>query len=878
MMSRWIHWTLLTILVVGGAAAMSPALQPFGFPLPEGSYRPDVPTPDRVLGFPFGERPITPEEAFHYLEALAQASPRIRLETYGRTFEGRPLRLAWVSTPENLARLETWQRRWRDLWNPVQVRREDLDAWLSEGLPLLVWFGFSIHGNEHSSTEAALALAYFLVASERAEVQQVLERVVLVIDPVQNPDGRSRFVQHVRAQMGRQPDESPWATEHTEEWPSGRFNHFLYDLNRDWLFQTQVESQARVAAYVRHPPQVFVDFHEMGRDETYFFPPPTRPIIPWLPPTLRTWWERFGQANARAFEQKGWRYFTREWFDTYYPGYGDSFPALNGAIGMTYEQASARGVRVRRSDGTVLTLADAIAHHWTTAWTTLQTAAEHRADILRDFFQSRTANLQTTEDVWGWLVPADADPFLRQRLLERLRRMGVEVYTVSKPVALTARDPYFGTQGSRSDVRPGDWLIPLQQAQRLLLKAWLAREVPMDPEFLATVREQRELREEPGFYDITGWSLPLAWNLRVVELTGRPDRSLLQSVPADRPDSTDSTFRRATYAYVVCNRTLGVYGAAASALERRFPFYVNRKPLHLGSNRCPPGSLIFFVAQEPAEFGPWMETWARWLGPALLALDSGWTTDGISLSSPQTAFVPSDKRIVLLVGPGTRPDSVGALWHTLEVVYGFPITRVRTDMVASMDWSDVGVLIVADVSPQVLKRLWGDETVQRLKLWIEDGGALVAIGSGAVWASETGLMKVEWGPEKKTDEAKTPQKPPPLADVPGALLRVRLENRHFWMGGYETPDIAVFYEGNRIARPDPETAFVVARFAPADRLAASGFVWDDTKEALAGTAYAWYVGLGRGQIFAISSHPMFRGDYWGTHRFVLNALLWGLAR
>jgi len=853
------------------------AQQPFGFPLPEGPYRSDVPTPDRVLGFSFGQRPITPEEAFHYLEALVRASPRVRLETYGQTFEGRPLQLAWVSTPENLARLETWQRRWRDLWNPVQVRPSDLETWLSEGLPLLVWFGFSIHGNEHSSTEAALALAYFLAASEGPEVRQVLERVVLVIDPVQNPDGRSRFVQHVRTQMGRQPDEFPWATEHTEEWPSGRFNHFLYDLNRDWLFQTQLESQARVAAYMQHPPQVFVDFHEMGRDETYFFPPPTRPIIPWLPTTLRAWWERFGQANARAFEQKGWRYFTREWFDTYYPGYGDSFPALNGAVGMTYEQASARGVRVRRSDGTVLTLSDAIAHHWTTAWTTLRTAAEHRTEILRDFFQSRAANLRDAEEVWGWLVPADADPFLRQRLLERLRRMGVEVYTVSKPVTLAVRDPYFGTQRDRSDVRPGDWLIPLQQAQRLLLKAWLAREVPMDAEFLATVREQRELREEPGFYDITGWSLPLAWNLRVVELTGRPDRSLLQPV-ADRPDPAGSTFRRAAYAYVVCNRTLGVYAAAASALERRFPFYVNRKPLHLGSNRCPPGSLIFFVAQEPAEFGPWIETWAQRLGSAVLALDSGWTTDGISLSSPQTAFVPSDRRIVLLVGPGTRPDSVGALWHTLEVVYGFPITRVRTDMLASMDWSDVGVLIVADVSPQVLKRLWGDEMVQRLKLWLEGGGALIAIGSATVWVAEAGLMKVEWGPEKKPDEAKTPEKPPPLADVPGALLWVRLENRHFWMGGYETPNVAVFYEGNRIARPDPETNFVVARFASADRLTASGFVWDDTKEALADKAYAWHAGLGRGQIFAILGHPMFRGDYWGTHRFVLNALLWGLAR
>jgi hypothetical protein len=874
-MDRRIYRTSLTLLLIGGVAAMPLASQPLGFPLPEGPYRPDVPTPDRVLGFSFGQRPITPEEAFHYLEALAQASPRIRVETYGQTFEGRPLRLAWVSTPENLARLETWQRRWRDLWNPVQVRPSDLDDWLAEGLPLLVWFGFSIHGNEHSSTEAALALAYFLAASEAPEVQRVLERVVLLIDPVQNPDGRSRFVQHVRTQMGRQPDEFPWATEHTEEWPSGRWNHFLYDLNRDWLFQTQLESQARVAAYVRHPPQVFVDFHEMGRDETYFFPPPTRPIIPWLPASLRAWWERFGQANARAFEQKGWRYFTREWFDTYYPGYGDSFPALNGAVGMTYEQASARGVRVRRSDGTVLTLSDAIAHHWTTAWTTLQTAAEHRAEILRDFFQSRASHLRDAEDLWGWLVPADTDPFLRQRLWERLQRMGVEVHTVSRPVTVSARDPYFGGPPTRIDVRPGDWLIPLRQAQRLLLKVWLDREVPMEPEFLATVREQRELREEPGFYDITGWSLPLAWNLRVVELTGRIDRSLLQPVQAGS-DPTGPVPRRATYAYVLCNRTLGIYAAAASALEHRLPFYINRKPLHLGSSRCPPGSLIFFVASQLPEFESWIETWARRLGPAVLALDSGWTTDGISLSSPQTAFVPSDKRIALLVGPGTRPDSVGALWHTLEVVYGFPVTRIRTDMLASMDWSDVGVLILADVAPSVLKSLWRDETVQRLKLWLESGGALIAIGSGAVWASEVGLMKVEWGPEKKADEKE--KKPPTLGDVPGALLWVRLEPRHFWMGGYETPDVAVFYEGKTMARPDPEVAFVVARFAPADRLKASGFVWDDTKTFLADTAYAWYVELGRGRIFAILGHPMFRGDYWGTHRFALNALLWGLAR
>ncbi len=872
---RIIGWSLWICVWATAIIARTNSELPFGFPLPDASYASTVPTPDQVLGFALGTRPITPEEAVRYLRAVAAASDRVHLETYGHTVEERPLILVWISTPEHLRQRASYAAQWRALWDPADHPDDVLQQWIREGLPVLVWFAYSVHGNEHSSTEAALALTYHLAASRSDDVARVLSQTVVILDPIQNPDGRARFVQWVRQHLGQRPDANPFAIEHREAWPGGRYNHYLYDLNRDWLFQTQQETRAKVAAYFRHPPQVFVDFHEMGWDETYFFPPPTLPVIPWLPRDLHhKWWTRIGQANARAFEQRGWRYFTREWFDIYYPGYGDSFPSLNGAIGMTYEQASARGVIVQRTDGTLLTLGEAIHHHFVTGWTTLHTVASHRAELLNDFLAYRRAAIARESDIDGWIVPADNDPFLREHLYRKLTRIGVRLYTLPEGIRMRVR---WLPDGAETPYRShaGDWWIPVRQAQRYLLRVWLDPEVPMDPEFLRRVQEARELRERPGFYDITGWSLAPAWQMRIGAVRKAPEH--VSRTPAQPVMSASETNGTPDYAVIVCNRTLAAFRIAGDALQHGYRFYINRKPIGARNTTCPPGSLIFFVRQQDRSFADWLRRWQERYGSAIFTLDSGWPARGISLGSPNVDYVNGQKRVVLVEGPGSIPTSVGALWHTLEVTYGWPLTRVSTAYLDTIDLGRVGVLILADVDLSMWNARRIDPWVERLKQWLRAGGTLVTIGHSIRWAADKGLLKVEWGPGPATEASNGKTRRRRVPGIPGSLLWTTVERRHFWTGGYPDDRLAVLYYGRTIARPDPERAFVVVRFATADRLKASGFVWDDFRKDIAETAYAWMETHGRGKVFAILTHPMFRGDFWGTHRLLLSAVLWGLA-
>src|SRR6185436_18459435 len=283
---------------------------------------------------------------------------------------------------------------------------------------------------EVSSSDAALAEAHHLLAARGdATVDRILRESLVVIDPLQNPDGRARFLATNRLAQAAAPDPEPIAAEHDQPWPGGRYNHYLFDMNRDWFALSQPETRGRVRVFLEWFPQVTADLHEMGGDSTYYFAPPADPLNPYLTATQKAWWQELGQAIAGRFDARGFPYFVREVFDSFYPGYGESWPLYQGAIGMTFEQASARGLVLKRVDGSTLTYHDGILHHFNSAITTCYTAAKNREQLLRDFYEYRRTAIADGEKsaTRDYVLIAGSDPTLAARLADNLASQGIDV-------------------------------------------------------------------------------------------------------------------------------------------------------------------------------------------------------------------------------------------------------------------------------------------------------------------------------------------------------------------------------------------------------------------------------------------------------------------
>ncbi|RMF69516.1 MAG: peptidase, partial [Alphaproteobacteria bacterium] len=502
-------WTVIVLVLAawltgGQAGQASDSPLPFaGFE--SGPFDPKVPTPEAVLGYPPGGEITTVADTMRYLEALAAARPeRSRLLRYGTSREGRPLMAIVISSAENMSRYEAWKG---ELAAAADPRRGDWArhaARWPQTLAIPVWLMGSVHGDEISSTDALLAAAYYLLAGEDARARRIRDQAVVFIVPIQNPDGRARFLQSYRAARGPWPIAERFAAEHDQPWPEGRFNHDLFDLNRDWLRATQPEIRGLIRLMRTIKPLVTVDFHEMGGDETYFFSPEVAPFNPHLTPEQKADLEIFGRANARAFDARGLPYFVRDIYDAFYPGYGASWPSYSGGIAMTYEQASPAGLRFRRRDGSLLTYSQAVMQHFLTAVTTSEAAVTNREQLWRHYLDYRRSALTVGRKMHlaAYVLPAVDDREAAGRLARLLAFHGIEVRQVTEPVS------YCGGR-----LAAGAYVIPLDQPEARRVRVLLDRDIPMDPDFLARQRERRAKGLKDEIYDVTAWSLPLMMNV-----------------------------------------------------------------------------------------------------------------------------------------------------------------------------------------------------------------------------------------------------------------------------------------------------------------------------------------------------------------------------
>ncbi len=858
---------------------------------PGTEYDPSIPTVRQVLGHQVGERITTPEQIGQYLRALHGAAPnRTRLIRYAQSWEQRELQVILVGSPERMARLDEVRAGMKRLATGTAA---DADA-LVRDLPGVVALIHGVHGNEISSGEAALQEAYHLLAAKGDPVvDQIRRELIVIIDPMQNPDGRARFVAH--NQLGQRllgaethPDPEPLSVEHDEPWPGGRSNHYLFDLNRDWFAQTQPESRGRVELLLDWMPQVVVDLHEMGGDSTYYFPPAAAPSNPYRSAAQTAWYEKFGRETARRFDQRGFEYFNREVFDAFYPGYGVSWPTAQGALGMTFEKASARGLLWRRRNGDLLSYLDGAVEHFTAALSTLATAARNREQLLRDFAEFRRTAGQGP--VRAYLLPADqGDPAQLRRLVQTLLRNGVTVQRTEEPLRLEDR------------LLPvGSYVVPLPQPGGVLARNLLDPQIAMSEQFVKEQEERRRRRLPEQIYDVTAWNLPMLYDLECLAVGSRPGVKLTEM--QIETVATASELPEATVGYAL---RWGPGAAAVTIAALRLGYRARFVPGDLridedgADGPIPPlsftrGTVIFRRVDNDARLRSRLAQLASQQAVKVVPLGSGFIDEGVSPGSNQ-AVTLALPRVLLLWDAPASSLSVGWARYVLEQRYGQPVTVVRPAALARIDLrrSDVLILPSGNYGTAI-----GGDLLRRIRDWISAGGTLITLGEATRWAASeaTGLLETRplvrppvvenerpLGPQQPGAEImdtyeKSIQPSRELPEsVPGSILRVLLDEDH-WLSSGTDLEIQVMVDGNRFLAPlKLDKGTNVGIYAGKERLLVSGLLWPGSAPTIARTPYLLHQPSGQGRVIAFSEDPNYRAYAEMTQFLFINAFLLGTA-
>ncbi|HVR40404.1 MAG TPA: M14 metallopeptidase family protein, partial [Thermoanaerobaculia bacterium] len=689
-----------------------------------------IPTPEEFLGYPLGERFTSHYRIVEYFNELARTSSLVTVEKFGETYEGRPLILATITSAKNRGALDTIRANVAAL-----ARGETPDV--AKSTPAIVWLAFGIHGNESSSAEASMLVASTLLHD--ADATKLLDDVVVLIDPLENPDGRERYISWFHRTRGMRPNANPDAFEHREPWPGGRYNHYLFDMNRDWAWMSQRETQARVALYPKWNPQVFVDFHEMGHESTYFFPPDAKPINANVPKDVEKWLDTFGRANAEAFSKKGWPFFVAERFDLFYPAYGDSWPALHGAIGMTYEVAghSRAGTAVERDDGTVLTLADCIARHFTTGMATVRTAAANREQLLRYTYENARMNLDGGKNTF-LILPGSPN---YDALIDMLRRQQIRVDVLS--AATTLRATRVDRDAAENHTFPaGTAIVSTKQPLGGLAQTLLEKNPVFSRGFLEEQRAKALADEPDDFYDLTTWSMPLAMNVEAY-WTASPITGSTKAYES----AAATLFRSASYGYLIDGLDPQLYRFVGRLLANNVKFSVSDSAVVHDEHELARGTLVILKGNNASDVDAKLEKLAREAGVTIIPVESGWS-GGTSFGSDKIHFVKNPK-IALVGGPGTASTSYGMLWHTLDIDTPIPHNTLALESLRGLDLHDFDVLVFPDGS--YADRL-GKRGVEKIKAWVNDGGTIVAVKGANAFLREKDVevSKLKpWEPPKK---------------------------------------------------------------------------------------------------------------------------------
>lgn len=817
-------------------------------------YNQTIPTPESVLGFEVGERHIRHDQLLNYMKVLASSSERIKLTNIGQTQELRQQFLLTVSSKNNLVNLnEILAEKSKD------IRPEDATS------PLVVWLGYSVHGDEISGANAAMIVAYHLAASENVDIIKMLENTLIVLEPSINPDGMDKFVQWVNMHRGSSPNADPNHIEHHQGWLTGRTNHFGFDLNRDWLLLAQKESQNRLAYFHQYQPHVLGDFHEMSTNGTYFFQPgiPTR-THPLTPSANTELTQLLATFHAAALDKDNRLYYSEENFDDFYYGKGSTYPDINGGIGILFEQASSRGMQ-QNSDNGLLTFEFGIQNHVLTSLSTIEGAWQHRNKLLnyQKNFYKESAKLADEENFSGYLLHEAHDKYRLNTLLDKLKKHQVNVFPLTED---------FRLDGIIYE-KEHSFYVPLEQRQYRVIKALFSKQTKF---------------QDNTFYDVSGWTMPLAMDIdfnRVgrtwgLKLAGNAWEAPTKISSGDNMEKQSYTYAFEWHHFLAPKLLNELLNKGIKAKVATKPFSsrltnkgkVENKDFAVGSIIIPAG------LQTQKNWREIVMESSQKIDIPLSSLHTGLTVKGIDIGSGSFRLLNPIK-VLMVGGKGVSQYESAEILFYLDDTLSIPVTVVEQQRLSIIDLSTYSHIIMVDGKYNSLRK----SNVDKISAWIKNGGVIYSQKRGAKFLSEYELLSVSFVTKDEinqlfdTDNLQYQDKEKLAARkrIAGAIFESTLDISHPLAYGYTDNRLPLFRNSTLIMEPISKPFISVAHYSA--RPLMSGYADKNMVNRVANTAVIVAHNYGKGRVIASTDNLAFRGYWLGSSKLIANSLFFAKA-
>lgn len=852
---------LFAIMFSGALHAQNPsdAKASMDYYLPQDvTYDSSIPTPEEVLGTVPGEWHVRHDQLVKYMRAVAEASDRVSIQKFGETYEDRSLVYLTITSPENHANIDQIRENHVALTNPD--RSDQLNT---STMPIVLYMGYSIHGDESSGSNASMLMAYYLAAAQGAKVDRNLKNSVILLDPSLNPDGLNRFASWANTHKSENLVADPNSMELNQRWPSGRTNHYWFDLNRDWMLVQHPESQGRIETFHKWKPNILTDHHEMGTNSTFFFQPGiqsrTHPITPERNQNLT---KAIADYHAEKLDDAQRLYYSQESFDDFYYGKGSTYPDVNGSIGILFEQASSRG-HAQESDHGVLKFPFTIKNQFMTSLSTWEASQNLRQEILnyqRNFYEEAKREGERSS-IEGYVFGTEHDQARTHEFAEMLHRHQVELYSLAQD--LDANGEEFQAQSA--------FVVPADQKQHKFVKALF---------------ERRTSFTDSLFYDVSAWTMPYAFNLPFAELDRRDyDDDLLGAKVDDLPSIPQGEVigGQSKYAYVfewdeyyaprALNRLLSA-GVRAKVASKSFTGVTSG-----GTQKFDYGTVLVPLGPQSVDqekIHKLMSEAAQKDGLTVYSVGTGLTPSGIDLGSG--SFEDLEKpNVAILAGDGASSYEVGEAWHLLDQRYHMTPTLFPMDRLNYADVDRYNVIVMVNGNYDDLSK----DAIQKIKQWTRNGGTLITTKYANNWAERNSLANIEYAGHEENDEEKEVD-PLPYADmsktrgaqyIGGTIFHTKLDLTHPLGYGYNDDDLTVFRNSTLFLKK-ADNPYATPLYYTDDPLA-SGYVSEENLDKLKGTAAIVVSDLGSGRVISMTDNPNFRAFWYGTNKLFMNAIFFG---
>ncbi len=899
------------------------------------SYVNSVDHPNKFLDFDYATRVATPEQIASAIEVWINQSDKLKVVEYARSHENRPLHAVFISSPKNLKNLDLIKENINQL-SDARLINDRKAKTLIDDLPAIAWMAYSIHGNETSGADAALGIIYHLIASKDDDILELLDDMIIIVDPVMNPDGRARFAKNLEQFRGTAPNYDDQSLIHTGDWPYGRTNHYYYDLNRDWVYLTQPETQGRVALINEWKPQILVDAHEMGAQDTFMTGPAREPINKNVDYDLIKWGNVFAKDQGNEFDRRNWRFYTGEWHEDLYPGYS-FYVAFRGTLGILYEQSRMAEDGVKRPEGTIQTYKESVHHQFVSTMINLDTLKNNSKSMYQDYWDGRKYNVSKNSKYAErtYVVLATDNNGRLNALAEKLKAQDIEIYKNDKPINVSNSLKQNGEIVSEYTIPPGSMIVPNKQPEAPLISAILEFDALIDDEVLIKEKQKRIKNGSSIMYDTTAFNFTMMFGLPSITVP----EDLNTNLGVWMPSSETIELNKDAVIWAVDGKDDRSVAFAARLLEQNIQVRVIDKDSTLSKHDLSRGSVAVIAMDNPSinNLHEIIISVAVDLDLSVMSIESGFGPEALPDWGGRHFRLLKKPQIAILSHSGFSSYDVGVSWWSLDHHLGIRHSQLNSSLTGYGDLRRYNTIILPSGNPDL-----NEYSKNTLMNWVKQGGTLIANnrstrsiisgdGMGSVKSlSETfdksksyniDLMQEIYSMEENIDIADiNNNKVNPEISYPwessgvsyskeqlemrdgwqsllmpsGAIVSARADTEHWLTFGSENL-VPVLYGNNPILmtggnsqailrigelspNKDSETKTINWSQIPSGydlNVRMSGLVWPEASQRIANSAYLTREKFGKGQIILFSGEPNFRGSARGTNRLWLNAVIYG---